>query len=162
MIDITFLHVYIYIYVNTHIPHMLKCALYLLKESGGIFFGGYGIIILGVIFFFAPVGKHREVAIPQPSPTPLYSQTVLCQRYQNTISYFSMNWLVIIFIQLARFVKYLLKLYWKKKKLQVLMQHYIAASCETIKCYSCESHTSDHISHPFNKKDGNMLKCRKW
>lgn len=144
MIDITFLHVYIYICKHTHTTHVEVCTILIEGERRDFFWGVWNYNTW-CHFFFAPVGKHREVAIPQPSPTPLYSQTVLCQRYQNTISYFFMNWLVIIFIQLARFVKYLLKLYWKKKKLQVLMQHYIAASCETIKCYSCESHTSDHI-----------------
>lgn len=109
-----------YIRIHTHTTHV-GCALYLLKESGGIFFFGMDHNTWCQLFS-RTVGKHRGVAIPHPSPP----QTVLCQCYQN-------KWHILFFYVVLT------------KKLQVLMQLYITASCETNKCYSCESHTSDHI-----------------
>lgn len=93
MIDITFLHVYTYIYVNTHIPHMLKCALYLLKESGGIFFGGYGIIILGVIFFRASRKAPRGC-----DPPTLPNASLLPNRFVPALSKYH----ILFFYELTR------------------------------------------------------------
>lgn len=124
-----------YIRIHTHTTHV-GCALYLLKESGGIFFLVW-IITLGVKLFSRSVGKHRGVAIPHPSPP----QTVLCQCYQNKWAYFIFLWIDSESFLFSWAGSWNICLSCTK----VLMQLYITASCETNKCYSCESHTSDHI-----------------
>lgn len=150
MINITLLHVHTY----THTGWV--CTILIEGERRDFFFCMDHNTWCQL--FSRTVGKHRGVAIPHPSP-PL---TVLCQCYQNKWAYFIFLWIDSESFLFSWAGSWNICLSCTKKKLQVLMQHYITASCETIKWYSCESHTSDHISHPFNKKDGNMLKCRKW
>lgn len=128
-----------YIRLHTHTTHV-GCALYLLKESGGIFFFGMDHNTWCQLFS-RTVGKHRGVAIPHPSPP----QTVLCQCYQNKWAYFIFLWIDSESFLFSWAGSWNICLSCTKKKLQVLMQLYITASCETNKCYSCESHTSDHI-----------------
>lgn len=124
------------------------------RRAAGFFF--VWIITLGVNCFRAQSESTEGLRFPIPL------QTVLCQCYQNKWAYFIFLWIDSESFLFSWAGSWNICLSCTKKKLQVLMQHYITASCETIKWYSCESHTSDHISHPFNKKDGNMLKCRKW
>lgn len=76
-----------YIRIHTYTTHV-GCALYLLKESGGIFFFGMDHNTWCQLFS-RTVGKHRGVAIPYPSPP----QTVLCQCYQN-------KWHILFFYEL--------------------------------------------------------------
>lgn len=116
MINITLLHVHTY----THIYHTCwMCTILIEGERRDFFFGMDHNTWCQL--FSRTVGKHRGVAIPYPSPP----QTVLCQCYQNKWAYFIFLW-----IDSESFL-----FSW-------------AGSwniCETNKCYSCESHTSDHI-----------------
>lgn len=128
-----------YIRIHTHTTHV-GCALYLLKESGGIFFFGMDHNTWCQLFS-RTVGKHRGVAIPHPSPP----QTVLCHCYQNKWAYFIFLWIDSESFLFSWAGSWNIGLSCTKKKLQVLMQLYITASCETNNCYSCEPHTSDHI-----------------
>lgn len=138
MINTTLLHVHTY----THTYHTCWVCTILIEGERRDFFFLVWIITLGVNCFRAQSElKHRGVAIPHPSPP----QTVLCQCYQNKWAYFIFLWIDSESFLFSWAGSWNICLSCTKKKLQVLMQLYITASCETNKCYSCESHTSDHI-----------------
>lgn len=137
MINTTLLHVHTY----THTYHTCwVCTILIEGERRDFFFFGMDHNTWCQLFS-RTVGKHRGVAIPHPSPP----QTVLCHCYQNKWAYFIFLWIDSESFLFSWAGSWNIGLSCTKKKLQVLMQLYITASCETNNCYSCESHTSDHI-----------------
>lgn len=148
MINTTLLHVHTF----THTYHTCwVCTILIEGERRDFFFGMDHNTWCQL--FSRTVGKHRGVAIPHPSPP----QTVLCQCYQNKWAYFIFLWIDPESFLFSWAGSWNIGLSCTKKKLQVLMQLYITASCETNKCYSCESHTSDHILVILSIRK--MIKC---